>query len=115
MDETVYKRSPKGKKIVHGSETKQLRLRFHNQSVEMKRVVRIGRDEKNDIVLADDPLVSRRHAVIEFKDGLYRITDLGSTNQTYLNNRPLPPRTSVVVSISDIIMIGHTKLHLSRI
>ena len=115
MDDAVYKRSSKGKEIAHSSEMKQFRLRFHDRSVEVTKTILIGRDEKNDIVISDDPLVSRRHAIIEFEDGAYRLKDLGSTNQTYLNNEPVPPQTSVPVKIGDVITIGHTKLQLARI
>lgn len=115
MDETVYKRSPIGKKIAHGSEKHTFRLHFRDRSIDMKKTIRIGRGSKNDVVLDDDPLVSRRHALIEFVDGQYRLTDLGSTNQTYLNNRPITPKESVVLKTGDIITIGHTKLELARL
>ncbi|HUZ18593.1 MAG TPA: FHA domain-containing protein [Spirochaetia bacterium] len=114
MDDTVYKRSPEGKEIARGSEMKQLRLRFRDRTIEMTKTIRIGRDDKNDVVISDDPLVSRRHAVIENVDGEYRLKDLGSTNQTYLNNNPLPAEKSVVVKSGDIITIGHTQLQLTR-
>ncbi len=115
MDETVYKRSPKGKEIAHGSDMKQFRLRFQNRSIDMKKTIRIGRDKKNDLVLSEDPLVSRHHAVIELIEGEYRLKDLGSTNQTYLNNEPLPPQASVAVKSGDVINIGHTEIRVSRI
>ncbi|HUX11629.1 MAG TPA: FHA domain-containing protein [Spirochaetia bacterium] len=115
MDETVYKRSAKGKEIADGSGMKQFRLRFQNRSMDMKKTIRIGRDKKNDLVLSEDPLVSRRHAVIELIEGEYRITDLGSTNQTYLNNEPLPAQASVAVKNGDVITIGHTEIRVDRV
>ncbi len=115
MDDTIYKRSPEGKEIARGSEMRQLCLRFRDRTIEMAKTVRIGRDENNDVVISDDPLVSRRHAIIEHIDGGYRLRDLGSTNQTYLNNNPLPAQTSVAVKSGDIITIGHTQLKLSRL
>jgi len=45
---------------------------------------RIGRSSKNDISLID-PLLSRHHCRIFFKDGGLWITDLGSANETLLN------------------------------
>ncbi len=53
----------------------------------------IGRAVENDIVLSE-PRVSRRHAAIEwlkFQKG-YCISDLGSSNGTYLNNTRLSDR-----------------------
>jgi len=47
--------------------------------------VTIGRTEDNVLVLADDG-ISRHHAAIEFEDGEYFITDLGSINGVFLNN-----------------------------
>jgi pSer/pThr/pTyr-binding forkhead associated (FHA) protein len=115
MDETVYKRSLKGKEIAHGSKMKQFQLRFQDQTIAMTRSIRIGRDSNNDLVISDDPLVSRRHAIIELIGGRYQIRDLGSTNQTYLNNEPVPPQSSVVVRSGDTITIGHTRIEMTRI
>ena len=48
----------------------------------------IGRASDNDVVLiADD--VSRYHARIDIANGEYRLTDLGSTNGTLVNRRPV--------------------------
>jgi len=46
---------------------------------------RIGRSSKNDISI-DDPMLSRHHCRIFYKDGGLWITDLGSANETLLNN-----------------------------
>lgn len=58
-----------------------------------QRSVMIGRDPSNDIVL-DHPMVSRCHARIDYQQGRYSITDLGSTNGSYVNgvriNRTTP-------------------------
>jgi pSer/pThr/pTyr-binding forkhead associated (FHA) protein len=45
----------------------------------------LGRDAENDVVL-EDQACSRRHARVEFRDGRYMITDLGSVNGTYVND-----------------------------
>jgi len=44
-----------------------------------------------DYLLADNPAVSRMHAVIRYIDGAYYICDNYSTNATYLNNEKLKP------------------------
>ena len=48
----------------------------------------IGRGENNDICIPEQH-VSRQHAVINYRDGIFMITDLGSANGTYVNNRLL--------------------------
>jgi diguanylate cyclase (GGDEF)-like protein len=53
---------------------------------EQQRV--IGRGDICDIRI-DDNSVSRRHAAIEPNDGGYKVIDLGSTNGTFLNDRPV--------------------------
>jgi Nif-specific regulatory protein len=51
----------------------------------------IGRDPANRLCL-DDGAVSRRHCVIEPKDDGFKITDLGSSNGTFVNGVPVKER-----------------------
>lgn len=44
----------------------------------------LGRDPSCEIVL-DDPSASRRHALLRFENGRYRLEDLGSKNGTLVN------------------------------
>lgn len=68
---------------------------------------RFGRSSKNDVVLAD-PLLSRFHCRFSFQsDGRLCITDLGSSNQTLLNDVSI--QTSVL-SPGDRVVIGDTCL-----
>jgi hypothetical protein len=60
---------------------------------------RIGRDESCELHL-DDPLISRRHAEVIHREGLWWITDLGSRNGTLLDRHlitscPLPTQCEV--------------------
>ncbi len=48
----------------------------------------IGRSEKNDIQIAERH-VSRQHAVVTFRDGIFMISDMGSANGTFVNDRRL--------------------------
>lgn len=110
MDETVYKRSNSGKKI-SGKDSRVKKLKFNNKTVTITQSVKIGRDKSNDIVLADS-LVSRRHAVIEVKNGIYTITDAGSTNCTYVNSNPLRENEKKKLQPGDKIKIGNTVLDI---
>lgn len=46
----------------------------------------IGRTVGNDLVI-DDARVSRRHALLEWAHGEWRVSDLGSTNGTWVNGQ----------------------------
>jgi diguanylate cyclase (GGDEF)-like protein len=67
-------------------------------------VVTIGRDPDNGIVLDTDS-VSRRHARIESYNGQKWIVDLGSTNGTYLNDKPA---VRCKLNTGDLVKIGDT-------
>lgn len=75
------------------------------QRVTLNRLLRIGRDPANDLVL---PLgaVSRRHAQIEPRDDHHYVRDLDSTNGTYVNNQRLSPDQWVRLNPGDVIRIG---------
>jgi hypothetical protein len=63
----------------------------------------IGRSHQCEIVL-EDPNVSRRHAEVVARGGSWVLSDLGSTNGTLLNRRPV--RGPEVLSAGDEIEIG---------
>lgn len=50
-----------------------------------KKRTTIGRDTKNDIVITKET-ISGTHAIIEYKDGYFHLTDNRSTNTTKVNN-----------------------------
>jgi phosphoserine phosphatase RsbU/P len=52
----------------------------------------VGRLPENDLTL-DDPSVSRRHAEIQFEDGQFILTDLGSRHGTYVNSHKIERHT----------------------
>lgn len=109
-DETIYKRGNKGKKIAKQMRTRHAKIRFKDRAIDIKRMITIGRDPQSDIVIKDDPLVSRRHALIEREESVYYITDKGSTNGTYINNNPIPKHEKVRIKKGDAIQVGKTKL-----
>jgi pSer/pThr/pTyr-binding forkhead associated (FHA) protein len=109
-DETIYKRDDRGRKISKQMKTRHAMIRFKNRAIEIKRIITIGRDSTNDIVIKDDPLVSRKHALIEKEDNVYYITDKGSTNGTYVNNNPIPKCKKYRLKRGAVIQVGKTKL-----
>lgn len=48
----------------------------------------IGRSSNNDIQIAEHH-VSRQHAVVSYRDGIFMINDLGSSNGTFVNDQPV--------------------------
>ncbi len=111
-DRTLYKRDKKVKECKESQGSKCVKIRFKNTEFVMKRVIKIGRDEDNDIVIKDDPLVSRRHAIIEQELENYYIYDKDSTNGTYVNNNPIPKNKKVFLNSGDVIRVGNTLLNI---
>lgn len=62
----------------------------------------IGRMDSNDIVIKEEH-VSRQHAVINYRDGVFMITDLGSANGVFVNDmkiaEPFPLAAGDVVRL----------------
>jgi pSer/pThr/pTyr-binding forkhead associated (FHA) protein len=68
----------------------------------------LGRDEGCHVVV-DDPSVSGRHAIVSYRGGEFRVSDLGSTNGSLLNGSPL---TESVFQESDDLRLGKTVIRL---
>jgi len=77
------------------------------QSFAFNRDVTIGRGLDNDIILENDPRISRHHARIEFKYGQFLLTDLNSANGTSLNGLPI---TQIVLTPGDKVSLGGLEL-----
>jgi serine/threonine protein kinase/uncharacterized membrane protein len=73
----------------------------------------IGRGTDNDLVL-NHPKVSRNHAEVAFDGRTYTVTDLGSTNGTYLANVKLLPRVPEIWIADQALRIGDVWLRLQR-
>jgi diguanylate cyclase (GGDEF)-like protein len=66
----------------------------------------LGRSGESDFQI-DDNTVSRRHArVVIGSDGLAQITDLGSSNGTFVNKKPIPAHRSVTIEDGDRVQLG---------
>lgn len=110
MDETIYKRSKSAAKRA-GESKGNLKLLWGNKKISLSRIITIGRAKGNTIVL-NDPLVSRKHAIIEERLGTYYVRDLESTNSTYINKNPLKPGEEKKLQPGSIINIGKSELKI---
>ncbi|HEV3232216.1 MAG TPA: EAL domain-containing protein [Candidatus Dormibacteraeota bacterium] len=87
-----------------------------------RRVQLVGRGDRAtnhapDLDLADldeDRVVSRRHAQIEYIDGHTVLTDLGSTNGTFVNDRRLPPNDGCHLTGGERVRFGHLAFEFQR-
>lgn len=77
--------------------------------------IRIGRAADNDMVLAGDLLVSRRHAeIITNPDGSVMVHDLGSGNGTFINGGKMPKGYTAPMPPGSTIGIGRASLFIDN-
>ena len=69
----------------------------------------IGRASNNSLILSE-PIISRRHTQISREAEGYMLTDLDSSDGTYINGRKLQPRTPRLLANGDTINIGSFEL-----
>lgn len=72
----------------------------------------IGRLETNDICIREQH-VSRQHAVINYRDGVFLITDLGSANGVYVNDQRI--QDPFPLASGDVIRLYVPEMHFSAI
>jgi len=66
-------------------------------------VITIGREAGNGIVI-NDAEVSRKHSQLTFQGGKYVLTDIGSTNGTFVNGQRITGQH--VLSAGEVISLG---------
>ena len=69
----------------------------------------VGRAPDNDIIIGD-PATSGHHCRIELRQGVYWISDLGSTNGTLVNGEPIIDKQ---LDHGDVISIGQNTIRFS--
>lgn len=71
--------------VIYAEQSSRASQMFRNYHLRSNRIT-IGRLPENDIVCSS-PYVSRRHAVLENRDGVWYVDDLNSANHVYVNGR----------------------------
>lgn len=72
----------------------------------------VGRAAGCGVAIPDDTFISQVHARVFRRDGSYFVEDLGSTNGTFLNRKPVS--AAVPLRKGDRLQVGKTVLELSR-
>jgi ABC transport system ATP-binding/permease protein len=68
----------------------------------------IGSDPSNEIVI-DEPTISRRHAEVIQRLGVFQIRDLGSTNRTFVNGKRV--EAPIPIGAEDEIRFGGVRFY----
>jgi pSer/pThr/pTyr-binding forkhead associated (FHA) protein len=78
----------------------------------LRETFTIGRDARNDLALADDPMVSHQHACIRHVGDMYVVEDLHSTNGTFLERALKVTRIMSPQQLrpNDVIRVGSIRL-----
>lgn len=75
-----------------------------------KSVTVIGKSDKRaDIVIEENPTISRKHCTIYFDNGTYYLEDNGSSNGTWLENQKVQPEEKVVLRNESKIRLSDEK------
>ncbi len=75
----------------------------------------LGKAETCDGVLGFSEEISREHARITYHDGVYYLSDLGSTNKTYLNGQMLNPDEETHLNIGDRVTLSVYSFNVDHI
>jgi pSer/pThr/pTyr-binding forkhead associated (FHA) protein len=73
----------------------------------------IGRSSENDIIIKDDLMVSRNHAILYFDEGSILIEDLNSANGSFVNGN----RIGSIIKLDeyDILKVGNSLVHWNKL
>lgn len=99
--------------LVESSKTPELVITTGDnagETYQVKPQTRIGRERDNDVILLD-PKASRYHALLAFESGQWTVSDLGSSNHTYLNGEIITE--PALLKSGDRIGIGETEYTFS--
>jgi hypothetical protein len=85
---------------------------YRGRAFDLADELTVGRAVGCGVALPDDTFVSTLHARVFRRDGSLFVEDLGSTNGTFINDRPVT--TTVPIRLGDRLQVGKTVLELSR-
>ena len=85
---------------------------YRGRAFELADELTVGRAVGCGVALPDDTFVSTLHARVFRRDGSLFVEDLGSTNGTFINDRPVT--STVPIRLGDRLQVGKTVLELSR-
>ena len=78
------------------------------------RIIKIGSDTNNDMIISGDPAVSRMHMQLFIDDEAnVFVTDCKSTNGTYVNGQRI--ETSIKLETYDILRIANTLINWQQL
>ncbi len=79
----------------------------------------VGREDVDEEIYPDIDLsdqdagyVHRKHATLQFENGNLRVTHLGGSNKTRINNKPVADNVATPVNLGDKIAFGKVVLRL---
>lgn len=75
-------------------------------------IMNVGRDPTWAHYHVRSPFVGRRHLVIECDEKYTWITDLGSVNGTFVNEKPITPGSLVQLKDGDVLSLGTEKKYV---
>lgn len=78
-----------------------------------KQRFRIGKDYRNsDYAVIDNSAVSRKHADIVERNGVYYIIDLNSTNHVFINGKRIKEEIEIEIPKNSIIKLGNEEFSI---
>lgn len=78
------------------------RRSFRKFTVKSGAQIRVGRSGDNDLIF-QDPYVGSHHLTLEYRKGIWTLTDHASANGTYVNQRKVSGTTTL--SVGDTILV----------
>lgn len=80
-----------------------------------KDCIVFGKDAASADYVLNNETISRAHAEVTRRNDGYYITDLGSTNGTFINTKKLPKNTPIAVSNGDTVKFSNEELRFMTI
>ncbi|MCL2747914.1 MAG: FHA domain-containing protein, partial [Oscillospiraceae bacterium] len=85
-----------------------IRIKNNERITLSKPLFRVGKEKSfADYFIGDNPAISRNHAEFSQRDGEYYVTDMNSTNHTYLNGVMVQSSVDVRLAHGDSIKFAN--------